>query len=192
VARLIEAASAVVLDADGLIAFQGCTGELGRLAEGRRLVLTPHPGEFRSLFPALAGRREVDPWDAARTAADEVGCVVLLKGVPTVVARPGQPLLTVAAGNPGLATGGSGDLLSGIIGAALARELAPEIAAALGAQILGRAADLAARRVSARSLRPMDVIAALPDLWREWEVLRVAGMGLRPPVVFELPKPQTV
>jgi len=46
--------------------------------------------------------------------------------------------------------------------------------------------------VSARSLRPMDVVAALPDLWREWEVLRVAGSGVRPPVVFELPKPQTV
>jgi len=192
VAQLIQAASAVVLDADGLIAFQGYTAELRRLAEGRRLVLTPHPGEFRTLFPALAGQREVDPWEAARAAADEVGCAVLLKGVPTVVARPGQPLLTVAAGNPGLATGGSGDLLSGIIGAGLARELAPEIAAALGAQILGRAADLAARRVSARSLRPMDVVAALPDLWREWEVLRVAGSGVQPPVLFELPKPQTV
>jgi NAD(P)H-hydrate epimerase len=117
---------------------------------------------------------------------------VLLKGVPTVIARAGQPLLTVAAGNPGLATGGSGDLLSGIIASALARGLAPEIAAALGAQILGRSADLAARRVSARSLRPMDVIAALPDLWREWELLRVAGPLVNPPVILDLPQPQTV
>jgi NAD(P)H-hydrate epimerase len=192
VARLMETATSVVLDADGLVAFQGCTGELRRLAEGRRLVLTPHPGEFRTLFPALEGRREVDPWGAAAAAADEVGCAVLLKGVPTVIARPGLPLLTVAAGNPGLATGGSGDLLSGIIVAGLARGLAPEIAAALGAQILGRAADLAARRVSARSLRPMDVIAALPDLWREWELLRVAGHAVSPPVVLDLPRPQTV
>jgi len=112
--------------------------------------------------------------------------------VPTVVARPGQGLLTVAAGNPGLATGGSGDLLSGLVAAALARGLAPEIAAALGAQVLGRAADLAARRVSARSMRPMDVVAALPDLWREWEVLRVAPPAAAPPVVFELPRPQVV
>jgi len=192
VTRIIEAASSVVLDADGLIAFQGCTAELRRLAEGRRLVLTPHPGEFRTLFPALEGRREVDPWDAAQAAAEEAGCVVLLKGVPTVVARPAQPLLTVAAGNPGLATGGSGDLLSGFIAAALTRELAPDVVAALGAQILGRAADLAARRVSARSLRPMDVVAALPDLWREWEVLRVSGPAANPPVTFELPRPQTV
>jgi NAD(P)H-hydrate epimerase len=134
----------------------------------------------------------VDPWGAAAAGADEVGCTLLLKGVPTVVARPGQGLLTVAAGNPGLATGGSGDLLSGLVAAALARGLAPEIAAALGAQVLGRAADLAARRVSARSMRPMDVVAALPDLWREWEVLRVAPPAAAPPVVFELPRPQVV
>jgi hydroxyethylthiazole kinase-like uncharacterized protein yjeF len=192
VTALIEAAARVVLDADGLIAFQGCTAELRRLGEGRPLVLTPHPGEFRTLFPALEGRREVDPWGAAAAAADEVGCTVLLKGVPTVIARAGQPLFTVAAGNPGLGTGGSGDLLSGIIVAGLARDLSPEIAAALGAQILGRSADLAARRVSARSLRPMDVICALPDLWREWELLRVVGLPVNPPVVLELFKPQTV
>ena len=192
VSALIEAASSVVLDADGLVAFQGATAELRRLAQGRRLVLTPHPGEFRTLFPALEGRREVDPWAAAAAGAEEAGCTVLLKGVPTVIARPGESLLTVAAGNPGLATGGSGDLLSGLVSAALARGLAPEIAAALGAQILGRAADLAARRVSARSMRPMDIVAALPDLWREWEVLRVAGPAASPPIVFELPKPQVV
>jgi len=192
VSALIEAAGSVVLDADGLVAFHGATAELGRLAEGRRVVLTPHPGEFRTLFPALEGRREVDPWGAAAAGADEVGCTLLLKGVPTVIARPGQGLLTVAAGNPGLATGGSGDLLSGLVAAALARGLAPEIAAALGAQVLGRAADLAARRVSARSMRPMDVVAALPDLWREWEILRVAPPAAAPPVIFELPRPQVV
>ena len=192
VSRLLESAASAVLDADGLVAFQGATGELRRLAEGRRLILTPHPGEFRTLFPALEGRREVDPWGAAAAGADEVGCTVLLKGVPTVIARPGHGLLTVAAGNPGLATGGSGDLLSGLVAASLARGLGPEIAASLGAQILGRAADLAARRVSARSLRPMDVIAALPDLWREWEVLRVAGPAADPPILFELTRPQLV
>lgn len=192
VTALVERATAAVLDADALVAFQGCTGELARLARGRRLVLTPHPGEFRTLFPGLAARREVDPWGAAEAAAAEVECTVLLKGVPTVVATPGRPLATVAAGNPGLATGGSGDVLSGLVGAGLARGLAPEVAAPLGAQILGRAADLAARRVTARSLRPMDVIAALPDLWREWEVLRVARPAPRPPVLLELRRPQVV
>ena len=78
------------------------------------------------------------------------------------------------------------------MGTALAQGLAPEIAAAFGAQALGRAADLAARRSSARTLRPMDVVAALPDLWREWEVLRLAPPAPRPPVLLELERPQTV
>jgi NAD(P)H-hydrate repair Nnr-like enzyme with NAD(P)H-hydrate dehydratase domain len=83
-------------------------------------------------------------------------------------------------------------VLSGIVGTALAQGLAPEIAAAFGAQALGRAADLAARRSSARTLRPMDVVAALPDLWREWEVLRLAPPAPWPPVLLELERPQTV
>jgi NAD(P)H-hydrate epimerase len=117
---------------------------------------------------------------------------VILKGVPTVVAAPDRPLLTVAAGNPGLATGGSGDVLSGLVGAALAQRIEPLVAAALGAQTLGRAADLAARRTSARTLRPTDVVAALPDLWREWEVLRQVRPAVRPPMLLEIPRPQTV
>jgi len=175
VTRLVREAPTAVLDADALVAFQGAGDELRALAEQRPLVLTPHPGEFRMLFPALATMRELDPWGTAVAAAEESGATLLLKGVPTVVARRGQPLHTVAAGNPGLATGGSGDVLSGLVGTALAQGVAPHLAATLGAQILGRAADLAARRISARTLRPMDVVAALPDLWREWELLRQIG-----------------
>jgi NAD(P)H-hydrate epimerase len=192
IAALAEEARALVLDADALVAFQGEVKELRGLADRRPLILTPHPGEFRGLFPQLASRRELDPWGAAVAAAEEAGAVVLLKGVPTVVAAPGRPVLTIAAGNPGLATGGSGDVLSGIIGTALARGLEPRIAAALGAQGLGRAADIAVRRVSARSLRPMDVIGALADLWREWELLRRAPPAPRPPVLLELARPQTL
>jgi NAD(P)H-hydrate epimerase len=191
VTALAEAAQAVVLDADALVAFQGAVEELRLLANGRRVVLTPHPGEFRTLFPELASEREVDPWGAAAAAAGRTAAVVLLKGVPSVVASAGRPPLTVASGNPGLATGGSGDVLSGLIGAALARGIEPEVAAALGAQALGRGADFAARRVSARSLRPMDVIAALPDLWREWELLRRSPPPPVPPILLELPRPQT-
>jgi NAD(P)H-hydrate epimerase len=185
-------AKSLVLDADALVAFQGAIDEVGRIAAGRAVVLTPHPGEFRALFPDLASQRELDPWGAAAAAAERVGAVVLLKGVPTVVATRGRPAITVAAGNPGLATGGSGDVLSGIIGTALAQQLEPRIAAGLGAQALGRSADLAVRRISARSLRPMDVVAALGDLWREWELLRRSPPPPRPPVLLELPRPQTV
>ena len=83
-------------------------------------------------------------------------------------------------------------MLSGLVGTALAHELAPEVAAALGAQALGRAADLAARRAAARTLRPMDVVAALPDLWREWEVLRARRRRRGRRVLLELARPQTV
>ena len=189
VTALVRDATVVVLDADALVAFQGSVEELRALSEGRAVVLTPHPGEFRALFPDLASQRELDPWGAAEAAAERAGAVVLLKGVPTVVASPGRATLTLAAGNPGLATGGSGDVLSGIIGTALAQDLEPRIAAAFGAQALGRAADAAVRRVSARSLRPMDVVAALAELWREWELLRRSPPAPRPPVLLELPRP---
>jgi hydroxyethylthiazole kinase-like uncharacterized protein yjeF len=192
IAAVARKAKALVLDADALVAFQGAVDELRSLAEACPLVLTPHPGEFRGLFPDLASQRELDPWGAAAAAAERTRAVVLLKGVPTVVAVSGRPALTVAAGNPGLATGGSGDVLSGIIGTALAQELEPRIAATLGAQALGRAADIAVRRVSARSLRPMDVVAAMGDLWREWELLRRSPPPPRPPVLFELARPQTL
>jgi hydroxyethylthiazole kinase-like uncharacterized protein yjeF len=192
IAGLAAEAKTLVLDADALVAFQGAPDDLRTIGERRALVLTPHPGEFRTLFPDLASRRELDPWGAAVAAAEQVGAVVLLKGVPTVVAAPGRPPVTVAAGNPGLATGGSGDVLSGIVGTALAQELEPRAAAALGAHALGRAADSAVRRVSARTLRPMDVVAALGELWREWELVRRSSPVARPPLLLELARPQTV
>jgi NAD(P)H-hydrate epimerase len=191
ITALIEPAKSVVLDADALIAFAGAAGALVPLSANRSMVLTPHPGEFRTLFPALASARELDPWTAAAAAAQESGATILLKGVPSVVASGPRQLLTIVAGNPGLATGGSGDVLSGLVGTNLASGLDAGIAAALGAQILGRAADLAARRYTARSLRPMDVVQALPDLWREWEALRTARPAPSPPILFELPQPQT-
>jgi ADP-dependent NAD(P)H-hydrate dehydratase / NAD(P)H-hydrate epimerase len=191
VTALVEAAPAAVLDADALVVFAGAVSELAALSRGRKLVLTPHPGEFRSLFPALASVREFDPWAASVSAAEATGATMLLKGVPTVIAAVGAPLLTVVSGNPGLATGGSGDVLAGLVCTSLAQGLEGVPAAGLGAQALGRAADLAARRHTARSLRPMDVVNALPDLWREWEALRLSRPSRRPPILFELPRPQT-
>jgi ADP-dependent NAD(P)H-hydrate dehydratase / NAD(P)H-hydrate epimerase len=191
VTSLVKCSKAAVLDADALVAFAGQIGELAELSRDRPLVLTPHPGEFRTLFPDLASVRELDPWAAAESAARTSGATVLLKGVPTVVASPGASLLTVIAGNPGLATGGSGDVLTGLVSTGLAQGLESAAAAALGAQVLGRAADFAARRHTARALRPMDVVGALPDLWREWELLRTERPAARSPILFELPRPQT-
>lgn len=193
VCEAIRTSRRIVLDADGLVAMTGRVKELRdvvREAPERVCALTPHPGEFRALFPELASQRETDPWGAATAGAELSGCTVLLKGVPTVVAADSRASLTVAAGNPGLATGGSGDVLSGIAAAILARQPDAQAALACAAHALGRAADLAARRVTARAMRPMDVITALSDLWREWDLLTRVGSPPRPPVLYRLPRPQ--
>jgi len=172
-----------VLDADALHVFRadGSTG--------RSLVCTPHLGEFRALAgDALADEAANDRWSAAARASAKLKCTVLLKGVPTVIADLRGPAQVVASGNPGLATGGSGDLLAGFIGAFLARGTAPAEAAALGAHALGRAAEQGARRWTARSLRPADVLAALPDVWRAWRDVIPA----RPPVLAELEAPDVL
>lgn len=190
VVEVASRAKALVVDADALSAFTGRGEALRDALAGRAAVLTPHLGEFRGLAPDLASEAAVDPWGAAHAAADRLGATLLLKGVPTVVARPGRTPLTVAAGNPGLATGGSGDTLSGFIATFLAQGLEPEQAAALGAQVLGRAADIAALRKSARAMRPMDVVDAVPDLWRGWALAAGAGANAQPPVLHQLDRPR--
>jgi NAD(P)H-hydrate epimerase len=190
IAHVAESCRApLVIDADGLMAFGGAATRLRDVTRGRAIVLTPHAGEFRALFPAEAADIAVDPWGGALAAATVVDNVVLLKGVPTVVAAPGQPPLTIAAGNPGLATGGSGDTLSGLIAAWLGQGVEPTQAAGAAAQALGDAADVAARRHSARGVRPMDVIAALPDVWRRWDQERRDPAPAVAPIRHELAAP---
>ncbi|HYK81537.1 MAG TPA: NAD(P)H-hydrate dehydratase [Gemmatimonadales bacterium] len=179
-AVLARRAIPTVLDADALTLFHG--------PAERPLVLTPHLGEFRAQFgDPLADEAANDRWAAAAKAAQKVRGTVLLKGVPTVIADLRGPIHVVASGNPGLATGGSGDLLAGFIGAFLARGSTGPEAAALGAHALGRAAEHGAHQWTARSLRPADVLAALPDIWRAWADTKPAG----PPVLTVLEPPET-
>jgi len=183
-AALARRAIPTVLDADALHLFPAT----GNPATGSRpLVLTPHVGEFRALAgDSLADEVANDRWSAAARAAAKLKATVLLKGVPTIVADLRGPIHVIASGNPGLATGGSGDLLAGFIGAFLARGTSPAEAAALGAHALGRAADHGARQWTARSLRPADVLAALPDIWRAWRDVKPTG----PPVLAVLEAPE--
>jgi ADP-dependent NAD(P)H-hydrate dehydratase / NAD(P)H-hydrate epimerase len=168
-----------VVDADALHLYDG-------KAE-RPLLFTPHLGEFRALVgDQLADAAANDRWAATTQAAQKLRGCVLLKGVPTIIADIRGPALVAASGNPGLATGGSGDLLSGFIGAFLARGLPAQEAAALGAHALGRAAELGARAWTARSLRPADVLASLPDVWRTWSAPQPYG----PPVLTVLEPPE--
>ena len=143
VADLILSTSVpAVVDADGLTAM-GTFAEVGKLTSTReaQVVLTPHEGEFKRLMGrAVSEDRVADVREAARLS----GAVVLLKGSTTVVASPDGRVLFAAAGSPRLATAGTGDVLSGIIGAFIARGVGSFEAAALAAHCHGRAASLGA------------------------------------------------
>jgi ADP-dependent NAD(P)H-hydrate dehydratase / NAD(P)H-hydrate epimerase len=178
--------NAVLVDADGLMAFRGAAHELGSLLAGRHALLTPHRGEFAVLFPDLAERARRDPFGAAAEAATRIGAGVLLKGVPTVVGSPGVPPLVSAAGNPGLATGGTGDVLSGMAASWLARGAPPQIAGAAAAHVHGRAAENLAQHRSVRTLRPDDLLSVLSPLWRE---LVEKEVRVDPPFIARLEPP---
>jgi ADP-dependent NAD(P)H-hydrate dehydratase / NAD(P)H-hydrate epimerase len=193
VAAVLGATTRAVVDADALVALSGeGRAALMALAADRELVITPHAGEFARLVPEHAGALETDPWSAAIGAADLLGATVLLKGVPTVIAQRGAPALTVATGNPGLATGGSGDILTGIIATMLAQGLPTAEAAALGAWAMGDAADDAveAEGVGTRGLRPMHVVEALPAVWQRLAMRRDTPRP-RIPFALQLPPPYT-
>jgi NAD(P)H-hydrate epimerase len=140
VARLVaDSPVPVVVDADGLYALGRLEGR--RLADSRsRVVLTPHDGEFARL---MGGPPGADRIAAARRLATAAGAVSLLKGPTTAVAEPDGPgarVLLGRTGTPQLATAGTGDVLSGIIGAMVARGVLPLEAAALAAHVHGQAA----------------------------------------------------
>lgn len=170
VTALLAVAPRAVIDADALMLLAQDAGAIAACTDASRQVLTPHRGEFRALFPGASDLAERDPWTAAAEAAASCAATVLLKGVPTVIATHGRPTLTVAAGNPGLATGGSGDTLAGAIGAFLARGIDAQEASAVAAQATGEAAARAAAEHGVRSMRPMHVITALESVWRDWAV----------------------
>ena len=136
----------VVVDADGLNALgrvDGATGTGGAGIEARSpVVLTPHDGEYARLMGDAPGPDRID---AARRLAAASGAVALVKGSTTAVADPTGRVLLSRAGTPSLATAGTGDVLSGVIGALLARGMPPLEAAALGAHVHGRAGALGHR-----------------------------------------------
>ena len=135
----------VLVDGDGLFALAWSADGPASVVRGRQTpaVLTPHDGEYR----LLTGKRPPpDRIDATRRLAAEFDCVVLLKGPTTVVAEPGGSTLLVTTGDARLATAGTGDVLSGLIGALLAQQVEPVRAAAAGAWLHGEAARHGARR----------------------------------------------
>ncbi len=156
---------AVVLDADGINALAGHMDVLDQ-RRGRVTILTPHDGEFTRIGGDLSHGDRVG---AAREFAVSHGCVLVLKGHRTVIAGPEGNVLVNTTGNAGLARGGSGDVLTGIIASLLAQKATPIQAAAAGVWIHGRSGDLAAARFTQRGMCVEDVIGLLPEVFLELE-----------------------
>ncbi|WP_240700064.1 NAD(P)H-hydrate dehydratase [Sphingomonas gei] len=156
------ASRAIVLDA-AMIA--GAT-ELTEAVRGHdgRIVLTPHPGEMIRLMGCDPARIEDDPAGLAQEAARRFNTPVLLKGPETWVACPGEALLRYPGGGPGLATGGSGDVLAGIIGGLLARGAPPRIAAAWGVWLHGEAGRRLAERIGPLGFLGRELLGEIPRL----------------------------
>jgi NAD(P)H-hydrate epimerase len=155
-----------VLDADALNA---AAEDVGLLRRARApLVLTPHPGEMARLSGldtrGVQGRR----LEVARDFAAAHGVTLVLKGARTLTAGAGGGLYVNPTGNPGMATGGSGDVLSGVVGALLAQGLAPDVAAWAGVYAHGLAGDIAVRRRGQLGLVAGDLVEALCEVWTRW------------------------
>jgi len=150
----------LVVDADGLNALGD---ELATVAEsaGPR-ILTPHPGEAGKLLGCDTRDVQADRPAAARELADRSGAIVVLKGYRSLIAAPGQVTVVNPTGNPGMATGGTGDVLAGAIGALIGQGCEPFRAAWVGAWLHGAAGDAAADDVGEISMTAGDLAAALP------------------------------
>jgi NAD(P)H-hydrate epimerase len=153
---LTEADCPLVLDADGIT----LAAKHKNILRDRRYptILTPHEGELARLDPPAGEKAE-----ATMAFARELGIVLLRKGNRTLI-TDGEKIYVNRSGNPGMAVGGSGDVLAGIILALLGQGMRPLEAAACGAWFHGRAGDLCAQTMGQRGLLPTDMLEALPRL----------------------------
>jgi NAD(P)H-hydrate epimerase len=152
----------MLLDADALNALAALGCERARRARGA-LVLTPHPGEASRLLRTGTAAINADRISAARSLAQRTGACTLLKGARSVIAAPDGTVYVNSSGNPGMATPGMGDALSGIVGALLAQKHAPLDALALGVFLHGYAADRVCARIGPLGYLAGDVIDELPS-----------------------------
>ncbi len=170
----------MVIDADGLNAFQGKTA----LLDGRQrpLVLTPHPGEMSRLTGLSIKAIQSDRLNVARTFAQEHHLVLVLKGNASIIALPDGQAWVNPTGNPGMATGGTGDILTGMVAGVIA-QMPDDVARATVAAVYlhGLAGDVAAETMGEHSLTATDLLNALPEAFRratQWaheSVVRIRG-----------------
>ena len=156
---LEEAECPVVLDADGINVIAGHKD----IVRGRNAptVLTPHDGEFSRLGYSIGAERIASAAEAAR----DLGCILLLKGHETCI-TDGKVAYLNQTGNPGMAVGGSGDVLAGMIAGLLGQGIQPPEAAAMGAWLHGAAGDLCAGTLGQYGMLPSDMLNVLPRLMK--------------------------
>jgi NAD(P)H-hydrate epimerase len=153
----------MILDADGLNAFAGQAALLGK-RRAKFLVVTPHPGEMSRLLGRTIAQVQQDRLKTAVEAARSWNAHVVLKGFHTIVAAPNGQVFVNTTGNPGLAKGGSGDVLTGLLGALIAQFGTDDLLriVALGVYLHGRAADLLAEQSDASGMLAGEVAQAIP------------------------------
>lgn len=164
---LKETTCPLVLDADGINAVDRHILSSEERCAPR--ILTPHPGEMARLCGCTVREVQADRAGMAVALSKACGAVVVLKGHHTLIAEPDGSLRCNPTGNSGMATGGSGDVLAGMIGSLLAQGMAPGDAACCGVYLHGLAGDRAAVRVSRTALLPSDIIEELCRLFADWE-----------------------
>jgi NAD(P)H-hydrate epimerase len=165
---VLESELPLVLDADGLNAFAGRAADLrGRSERGPEAVLTPHPGELGRLLGIPTAQVQADRIGAVRRAAAETRSIVVLKGYRTLVATPEGEINVNPTGNPGMASGGTGDVLTGVIAGLIAQGLEVLDAALLGVYLHGLAGDLAAVEAGEVGLAAGDLVGFLPAAFQE-------------------------
>lgn len=153
----------MVIDADGLNMLAAGGNRLARLIPFS--VLTPHPKEFERLFGASAN--DFDRITLAREKAKELQVTIVLKGHHSLVAMPGGKAYFNTTGNPGMATGGSGDVLTGMLTGLLAQGYPPEQATLLGVYLHGLAGDLAAGHMGQEALIASDIVDCMGEAFLE-------------------------
>jgi NAD(P)H-hydrate epimerase len=154
----------MVVDADALSALAGHLDLLRRAAGPR--ALTPHPGEMARMLGTTVEAVQADRIEMTRAFAREHGVAIALKGAHTVIAGADGQVAINPTGNPGMAKGGSGDVLTGIAGALLAREIGPAAALHAGCYVHGLAADVAVRDLGEYGMLASDIIERLPAALR--------------------------
>ncbi|MGB9407595.1 MAG: NAD(P)H-hydrate dehydratase [Terracidiphilus sp.] len=156
-----------VIDADALNILAAKPVLLAKLAKGRQLVLTPHPGEMARLAGITVTEVQANRLEVARSFAQRTGVSLVLKGARTLIAHPDGCVAVNTTGNPGMAKGGSGDLLTGLIAGLLAQHPSESARAVEAAVYLhGLAADMAVRRDDEHTLLATDSLAQLAQAFR--------------------------